>query len=535
MTAKQSPSLSGLPARPDLDQYKKQAKELLKQLKIGNAAAVSRVHAQVAVPSLESLGLSDAQFVIAREHGFASWPKFAREIERRRLQLLVETQGPVAAFLIAASVPVGGAGHTSGNLIGADELLATHPEICNASIYVAAVLGDATEVRRWLSEDASLATAKGGPHGWDALTYLCFSHHLRLDKTKSEDLVETARLLLEAGADAKTGWWETETGEERNFWESAIYGAAGIAQHAELTRLLLEYGADPNDEETPYHVPESYDLSVLRVLLESGALQPESLTTMLLRKADWHDHDGIKLLLEHGAEPSRATRWGYTALHQAIRRDNALANIRLMLEHGGDMSLADKDGHTGFALAARRGRSDVLALLKERGIAIEVTGVDGLLAACALGDKATAHSIAREDAAALQRLKAHEGTFLAEFAGTGCREGVKLLLDLGVDVSARYAGDGYYQIAKDSTALHVAAWKAWPQTAKLLIERGCPVHALDSWGRTALQLAVKACVDSYWMNRRTPEIVKMLLEAGASKEGISLPTGYDEIDVLLGG
>ncbi len=36
--------------------------------------------------------------------------------------------------------------------------------------------------------------------------------------------------------------------------EAAIYGAAGIAQHAELTRLLLERGADPNDEETPYHV-----------------------------------------------------------------------------------------------------------------------------------------------------------------------------------------------------------------------------------------------------------------------------------------
>jgi ankyrin repeat protein len=535
MSTRQFSSLSSLPSRPDLDQYKKQAKDLLKQLKTGDVAAVSRIQAHVAVPSLEGISLSDAQFVIAREHGFGSWPKFAREIERRRLQLLVETQGPVAAFLTAASVPVGGAGHTSGSLQGAEELLTAHPEIRHASIYVASVLGDTTEVRRWLSQDVSLATAKGGPHGWDALTYLCFSHYLRLDTTKSTDLVDTARLLLEVGADAKTGWWETETGEERNFWESAIYGAAGIAQNAELTRLLLEHGADPNDEETPYHVPESYNLNVLRVLLESGALHPESLTTMLLRKADWHDHDGMKLLLEHGADPSRPTRWGYTALHQAIRRDNALANIRLLLDHGGDMSLADKDGHTGFSLAARRGRRDVLALLRERGIAIEVTGVDQLLVACASGDKALAHSVAMEDPATLLLLKAHGGTFLAEFAGTGCRDGVELLLELGVDVAARYTGDGYYQIARNSNALHVAAWKAWPQTAKLLIERGCPVDALDGWGRSALQLAVKACVDSYWMNRRTPEIVTMLLEAGASKEGISLPTGYDEIDVLLGG
>ena len=38
-------------------------------------------------------------------------------------------------------------------------------------------------------------------------------------------------------------------------WESVIYGAAGVAKHPELTRLLLERGADPNDEETPYHAP----------------------------------------------------------------------------------------------------------------------------------------------------------------------------------------------------------------------------------------------------------------------------------------
>jgi hypothetical protein len=44
---------------------------------------------------------------------------------------------------------------------------------------------------------------------------------------------------------------------------------------------------------------------------------------------------------------------------------------------------------------------------------------------------------------------------------------------------------------------------------------------------------VKACVDSYWTDRRSPDSVRVLLEAGASDEGIELPTGYDEIDVLL--
>ena len=108
-----------------------------------------------------------------------------------------------------------------------------------------------------------------------------------------------------------------------------LYGAAGLAQNAEVTRLLLERGGDPNDDETPYHVPETYDLSVLRVMLESGKLMPDSLAMILLRKADLHDLEGVKLMLQHGADPNRMTRWGYTALHQALRRDNGLEIMRL--------------------------------------------------------------------------------------------------------------------------------------------------------------------------------------------------------------
>ena len=71
----------------------------------------------------------------------------------------------------------------------------------------------------------------------------------------------------------------------------------------ELTKLLLQRGADPNDEETPYHVPESYHNAALMILVESGKLTSHSLATMLLRKADWHDTDGIEFLLTHGAAP----------------------------------------------------------------------------------------------------------------------------------------------------------------------------------------------------------------------------------------
>ena len=95
------------------------------------------------------------------------------------------------------------------------------------------------------------------------------------------------------------------------------------------------------------------------------------------------------------------------------------------------------------------------------------------------------------------------------------------LLDCGISPGALYReGDGYFGIATDSTALHVAAWRAWPEVVKELIARGTPVDALDGRGRTALQLAIKACVDSFWTERRSPESVAALLDAGASVVGV---------------
>jgi hypothetical protein len=62
---------------------------------------------------------------------------------------------------------------------------------------------------------------------------------------------------------------------------------------------------------------------------------------------------------------------------------------------------------------------------------------------------------------------------------------------------------------------------------------GAPVNAGDARGRTALQLAVRACIDSYWKDRRKPDSAAALLAAGARTDGIDLPTGYSAIDELL--
>src|SRR5437660_11512611 len=155
---------------------------------------------------------------------------------------------------------------------------------------------------------------------------------------------------------------------------------------------------------------------------------------MLLRKADWHDYHGLKFLLEHGADPNRITRWHHTALHQALRRDNALENIELLLDHGADATLANRtDGKSAVAMAARRGRGDVLASLERRGVAVELRGVDGLVGACARNDAARVQASARQEPSLARELVEGGGRLLAEFAGTRSTDGLCQLPELGVD------------------------------------------------------------------------------------------------------
>lgn len=431
-----------------------------------------------------------------------------------------------------------------GSLDHANALLTANPEIAGSSIHTAAVLGDDAAVQGFLAADPQSVTMKAPPYNTDALVYLCFSKYLRLEPKLTPAFLRIAIALLDAGADPNAGFQSTD---EYPDFETCLYGAAGVAHHAELTRLLLERGGDPNDNETFYHAPETYDNAALKVLVESGKMHPDKINGMLLRKADWHDYEGAKYLLEHGADLNAMTIWGYTALHQALRRDNALKNIELMLDHGADPAIKAaaevraafmpqldvNRRRSGFVIAARRGRGDVLEALERRGIAIDLSGVDRMIAACARQDATAVRAMAASEPHLVEELLVEGGSLLAEFAGNNNTEGVRLLLELGVTVQALYQGDPYFGIPQDSTALHVAAWKAWPRTVKFLIERGAPVNTVDSKGRTPLQLAVRACVDSYWMNRRTPESVEALLRAGASVIGIKLPTGYAEIDVLL--
>ena len=437
---------------------------------------------------------------------------------------------PVDAIIRATAAPRDGA-RAAARARALTQLGALSAESA-PSLHLAAALGDAGTIRRMLADDPGAASRPGGPFQWAPLVQLCYSVFVESPDRPDRDFAAAAEALLAAGADANAGFADPKAPPDESF-RSALYGAAGLARHAPLVGVLLAHGADPNDGEVAYHTPEGYDNTCLQLLVEDGRCTAETLVTMLLRKCDWHDERGVRWLLAHGADPRAETHWTPSVLHHAIDRDDALTIVVALLEHGADPARA-VDGLSAAALAARTGRGDVLDALERRGAVLRLHGVDALLAACARGHASVVRTLVDTLPTALDDLQPMAGEVLTRFAGIGNTNGLRALLSLELPVDARNAaGHPYHGMAAHSTALHAAAWRGQPAAVRLLIAAGADVRTRDGRDRTPLQLAVRACVDSPWSDRRSPESVEALLRAGATPDGIALPTGYTAIDRLL--
>ena len=142
-----------LPDKPNLNQLKKQAKELLNAFHVGQPEAVAEVRAHYGAvpPGPETVHLSDAQLVIARAYGFASWP---------RLKAFVDGM-TISRFMAAVQ---------AGDLESVRAMLRQRPELVR------------------------MDTAGNNEHR--GLHYAV----LRRDATM-------VRLLMQSGADARKGIW----------------------------------------------------------------------------------------------------------------------------------------------------------------------------------------------------------------------------------------------------------------------------------------------------------------------------------------
>jgi len=76
-----TPPTRTLREHPDLDQLKRQAKELLEAYRASTPAVVAEVEAYHRTATPETFALHDAQFVLARAHGFESWPKLKAAVD----------------------------------------------------------------------------------------------------------------------------------------------------------------------------------------------------------------------------------------------------------------------------------------------------------------------------------------------------------------------------------------------------------------------------------------------------------------------
>lgn len=447
-----------LPARPSLEFLRKEAKKFHRSLKEQNPDS----------------SLSQAQHALARAYGFAQWADLVAEVNKQRGADSLPGKPDILASFLDAAVPRPEAHHKSGPLAPAGALLATHPDLASRSLAAACVLGEVDAVKELLQKSPPSLPVQ--PRGWTPLVYLCFSRFLR-DRARPEaHFVECARLLLDHGASAKEHFLSPQ-GEI----ESALYGAAGIANSAPLTRLLLDAGADPNDDEALYHAAEFTTHAALGALLEATPAAPW-VSYCMCHKMDYEDPEGIALFLRHGADPNilldRGVFAGSRPLHFALYRRRSTKILRLLLDAGGDPSLADANGIMPAQLAARLGQKESATLLGADHLDAE----SRYLMALSSGDRQAAETMQADFSDAPQKFP----HLLVDAAEAGSLDAVRLMLDADFPINTRGASYGGW----NGTALDHAAWAGHVEIVRLLLERGADFRLVHSYNGTALGAAI---------------------------------------------
>ena len=361
-----------LPPRPNLEQYKKLAKDLVKACASTDAEAVGAwatnwveklvrrsgltishempVRVDSWIDQLEEFagrelskdcGLTRAQFVIARSHGFESWPKLAKHIQELTLG------SPVSAFESAAD---------------------------------AIVSGDAATLERLLRENPELIRARSTREHHATLLHYVSANGVENYRQKTPaNIVNIAEMLLKAGADVDA--------------EADVYGGgcttlglvatsvhpqrAGV--QVPLLQTLLDYGAEVN-----YSGLTGNRHNAVSGCLANG--QPDAAKFLASRGAhlDLEGAAGIGRLdvvrsffnedgsLKPGSTKEQMTtgfRWACGYGQNGI--------VEFLLGKGVDIRTQDHIGHTGLHWAVIGGHPDIVKLLLPYNPPLEVENVYG--------------------------------------------------------------------------------------------------------------------------------------------------------------
>jgi ankyrin repeat protein len=512
MTARQ------LPDRPNLDQLKRQAKDLLLAARARDGGALARfrilpafAHHSDAELARVPLGLHDAQSVIAREYGHDSWNDLRERVE----ELTLEFGAAVISFVEAA---------TDDRADRAERLLALHAGMPRADFHAALVAGDAAVVERRLAENPQHALERGGPRGWEPLHYVCYTSIGARSAIREAGLVAIARRLIALGADPNLRFpWKHHDVERPVLW-----GAAAVVRSLPLVRALLDAGANPSDGVTLPLAASAGNVALLDLLLAYGADVNRPWATdesrPLYAILHWAKTDvGVRWLLDHGADPDPVfAANGETPLHVvAARWDAALAAE--LVNRGADVHRRRADGRTPYAVAELNGNHEVSAWLIAHGAVDDLSVVDRLVAACSRGDRAAVDAILTHHPDVRSAIGAEH---YAAFYGAAARNdlaALECMLACGFDPNR-----GDESIGK--TALHVAAMEGWPEATRLLLAHGGSVDARDrEFNAPPLIWAAEGSRSSR-AGRDHAAVGRILLDAGSP---IEWQTGAEPAEAIV--
>jgi|CZKD01.1.fsa_nt_gi hypothetical protein len=389
-----------LPPRPNLDQYKKRAKDLLRASQSTDQAAIRtwaaswidllvRLSDLTLTPQLpvridhwtdqletfareklsESNTLTAAQFVIARAQGFESWPKLAKHIEA-----VAGGNSDVNNFERAAAI-------VSGDIATLERLLHDHPDLIRAH-----------SSRR---------------HQATLLHYVSANGIEGYRQKTPNNIVQIADLLLRAGADLNA--------VANVYGGSTTLALVGTSVHPEragvqeaLMQLLLDHGAAIDAANSPAgpliniclangraraaeflatrgaHLDLEGAAGIGRLdevkmyFDESGALRPNATNIQMergfLRACEYGRNLVVEFLLQGGASLQSQANTGQTALHWAVIGGHA-DTIKLLLERGASLEAKNVYGGTALGQAlwsatngdAAIDYAPIIALLKQHG------------------------------------------------------------------------------------------------------------------------------------------------------------------------
>ena len=500
-----------LPPRPDLDQQKKLAKELLRAFRAGDPEAVARMRA--ALPDKAELSLTDAQFALAREYGFASW----RELKERIETLSSDREPPIERFQNAVR---------RGDARTVRTLLRQHPDV-RASVNAPIFDFDAP-----------------------ALVFVSDEH---------PDVVD---VLLEFGADPnrRSEWWAGGFHPLHNVRGAAADHllaagavpdacAAANLDRADLLAAMLD--EDParvhergGDGQTPLHFARSRE--VVDLLLDAGADIDARDVDHRSTPAQWMIGDGrgspryalAAYLVERGAMADifLAAALGLADRVRAmLAADPSLTGLRTSV---GEYAAKPPSAQHIYQWTIGPHRSPLQAAAKFdqletlAAIAKFATPAERLLIACHRGDAEAARAELTAHPRLMESLGYVDRAAMTDEAWASNAAAVKLMLELGFDPAAES------MTAESGTALHAAAWQgavdcvaailAHPKGPSLLVVRD-PTFRSSPLGW--------CCHGS--VNRRNPHgdyatVARLLIDAGAPLDAeITGRDASDEVEAVI--